>query len=47
MIVQWIQVSKKTRCVTLNCKWFDNETKSNRTNLFKEEQLVPFDWHNP
>jgi uncharacterized protein YodC (DUF2158 family) len=29
----------------LNCKWYDEHTKSDRTNLFSESKLKPFDWH--
>jgi uncharacterized protein YodC (DUF2158 family) len=47
MIVQWIKVDKKNHVTIVSCKWFDNETKSNRTNIFVEEDLTPFDWHNP
>jgi uncharacterized protein YodC (DUF2158 family) len=46
MIVQWVQVNRKTKSVTLSCKWFDSETKSTRTNLFNENDLIPFDWNN-
>jgi uncharacterized protein YodC (DUF2158 family) len=47
MIVQWIEVNRKNKSVTLNCKWFDSDSKSTRTNLFYEDQLMPFDWNNP
>lgn len=47
MIVQRIEVNRNLKTVTLNCKWFDNETKSVRTNIFSENDLTPFDWDNP
>jgi uncharacterized protein YodC (DUF2158 family) len=47
MIVQSVNVDRKTKSITLNCKWFDNETKSTRSNIFAETQLIPFDWDNP
>jgi len=46
MIVQWIEVDKRDKSVILHCKWFDSETKSNRTNIFSEDELIAFDWHN-
>jgi uncharacterized protein YodC (DUF2158 family) len=47
LIVQWIKVNRKTRTITLSCKWFDNDAKSTRTNIFTEDQLTPFDWNTP
>jgi uncharacterized protein YodC (DUF2158 family) len=45
MIVQWVRVNQDKKTITVNCKWFDSETQSTRTNLFTENQLVPFDWY--
>lgn len=28
------------------CQWYEPDTKQNRTNLFPEEDLIPFDWTN-
>lgn len=46
MIVQWVKIDKQNNVTIVNCKWFDNATKSNRTNIFVEDDLMPFDWHN-
>lgn len=29
----------------IDCKWFDSETKTTRTNLFSEKDLKAFDWN--
>lgn len=29
----------------LNCQWYEPDTKQNRTNLFSEVDLIPFDWY--
>jgi uncharacterized protein YodC (DUF2158 family) len=45
MIVQRVEKCRKSDTLMLSCKWFDPETKSTRTNIFSEKQVVPFDWH--
>jgi uncharacterized protein YodC (DUF2158 family) len=47
MIVLQVETNPKTIEAIVHCKWYDNETKSTRTNLFYESQLKPFDWSNP
>ena len=46
MIVESVELIKKTGNYLIGCKWFDKETQSSRTNLFTQEQLKPFDWYN-
>lgn len=29
----------------LYCEWYEGDTKSTRQNLFREDTLIPFDWH--
>jgi uncharacterized protein YodC (DUF2158 family) len=47
MIVERVETNRQTQTIMLNCKWFDNETKSTQFHLFSESQLMPFDWYNP
>ena len=45
MIVINVYDSLELNHVLIECKWFDTQSKSTRTNLFLQEQLAPFDWH--
>jgi uncharacterized protein YodC (DUF2158 family) len=47
MIVEWVKTDRKTRTSTLSCKWFDSRSKQTLTDLFKEDQVKPFDWYHP
>lgn len=29
----------------LYCQWYEEDTKATRQNLFRENMLTPFDWH--
>jgi uncharacterized protein YodC (DUF2158 family) len=44
MVVQWVKVLHNTHIIYL-CRWYDSQARSNRTNIFKEDKLVHFDWY--
>ena len=45
MVVVGVHRNRKFRSPVIECKWFDPETRENRTNVFHEEQLIFFDWN--
>ena len=47
MIVQSVELIKRSNTHLVTCKWYDTDTKESRTNIFREEQLKAFDWYNP
>jgi uncharacterized protein YodC (DUF2158 family) len=47
MIVQSVELIKRSNAHLVTCKWYDTDTKESRTNIFREEQLKVFDWYNP
>ncbi len=46
MVIQWVKIVKYSM-VMYYCKWYDPNTRSTRSNIFHEEQLIRFDWFNP
>jgi uncharacterized protein YodC (DUF2158 family) len=45
MVVKQIIPSKKMNEPLILCGWYESETKENRTNIFPQSALKPFDWN--
>jgi uncharacterized protein YodC (DUF2158 family) len=47
MIVECVKADRKSKTISICCKWFDSKTKQHYTQLFHEDQLKSFDWYHP
>jgi uncharacterized protein YodC (DUF2158 family) len=44
LVIQKIDLNIRERSLVYTCQWFDQETKTSRTNIFEEHQLKLYDW---
>jgi uncharacterized protein YodC (DUF2158 family) len=47
MIVESVKESGQRKVYLICCKWFDRQSKENRTDVFIEGELKHFDWYHP
>jgi uncharacterized protein YodC (DUF2158 family) len=47
MVVTGFKREHKSKEPLVRCQWYDIEEKKEKTMVFEEKELEPFDWHNP